>query len=187
MYKIRSNKKEIIPFLLCGACLLTAGAAFSQIRDTTTLQEVRVDARRITTGINPSASMQVLSGPQLQRLNSLSVADAMRYFSGVQLKDYGGIGGLKTINVRSMGTNHTAVSYDGLVLGNAQNGQVDLGKFSLDNIAEIALYNGQPATILQPARDLLPVTYWLYSPARRTLMRMKNGMVKPASKPVLPV
>lgn len=76
----------------------------------------------------------------------------MRYFSGVQLKDYGGIGGLKTINVRSLGSAHTAVFYDGMTVGNAQNGQVDLGKYSLDNIEAIELYNGQKSTIFQPAR-----------------------------------
>lgn len=77
----------------------------------------------------------------------------MRYFSGVQIKDYGGVGGIKTINVRSMGTNHTAVNYDGLQLGNAQNGQIDLGQFSMDNLEAIDLYNGQKSRILQPARD----------------------------------
>ena len=30
-----------------------------------------------------------------QKPEFLSVADAIRYFSGVQLKDYGGVGGLK--------------------------------------------------------------------------------------------
>ena len=48
---------------------------------------------------------QTLKEEELQRLNSFSVADAIRYFSGVQLKDYGGVGGLKTVNIRSMGTN----------------------------------------------------------------------------------
>ena len=57
---------------------------------------------------------QTLSGEQLQRLNAHSVADAIRYFSGVQIKDYGGIGGLKTINVRGMGTQHVGVFYDGI-------------------------------------------------------------------------
>ena len=40
-------------------------------------------------------------------------------FSGVQLKDYGGVGGLKTINIRSMGTNQVGVFYNGIQLGNA--------------------------------------------------------------------
>jgi outer membrane cobalamin receptor len=94
-----------------------------------------------------------LSGKQLETLSSYSVADAVRYFSGVQIKDYGGIGGLKTVDLRSMGTNQMGVFYDGMQLGNAQNGQVDLGRFSLDNIEEIALYNGQRSEIFQSAKD----------------------------------
>lgn len=86
---------------------------------------------------------QELSGERLQRLNSHNVADALRYFSGIQIKDYGGVGGLKTVNIRSMGTNHVGVFYDGIELGNAQNGTVDLGRFSLDNMESVTLYNGQ--------------------------------------------
>jgi outer membrane cobalamin receptor len=52
-----------------------------------------------------------------------------------------------------MGTNHMGVFYDGIQLGNAQNGQIDLGKFSLDNIEEISLYNGQKSEIFQSAKD----------------------------------
>ena len=97
--------------------------------------------------------VQKLSGEQLKNLSAFSVADALRYFSGVQLKDYGGIGGLKTVNVRSMGTHHVGVFYDGIQLGNAQNGQIDLGKFSLENIEEVSLYNGQKSNIFQPGKD----------------------------------
>ena len=97
--------------------------------------------------------VQKLSGDQLKNLSAFSVADALRYFSGVQLKDYGGIGGLKTVNVRSMGTHHVGVFYDGIQLGNAQNGQIDLGKFSLENIEEVSLYNGQKSNIFQPGKD----------------------------------
>ena len=96
---------------------------------------------------------QTLKGDALHRLSSLSVADAIRYFSGVQLKDYGGVGGLKTVNVRSMGSHHVGVFYDGVEVGNAQNGVVDLGQFSLDNVEEISLYNGQKSAIFQPATE----------------------------------
>ncbi|NKI26405.1 TonB-dependent receptor [Arenibacter sp. 6A1] len=116
------------------------------------LGEVIVTATKAKFALASPMPVQILSGKKLEKLNSLSVADAIRYFSGVQLKDYGGIGGIKTINVRSLGSAHTAVFYDGMSVGNAQNGQVDLGKFSLDNIESIELYNGQKATIFQPAR-----------------------------------
>ena len=96
---------------------------------------------------------QHLDGKALEQLNSHNVADAIRYFSGVQIKDYGGVGGVKTVDMRSMGTNHLGVFYDGIQLGNAQNGQIDLGKYSLDNIEEISLYNGQKSDIFQSAKD----------------------------------
>lgn len=114
------------------------------------LGEVVVTVRRIQKEVIP---VQELSGNQLQRLSSHSVADALRYFSGIQIKDYGGVGGLKTVNIRSMGTNHVGVFYDGIELGNAQNGQVDLGRFSLDNMEAVTLYNGQKSAIFQPAKD----------------------------------
>jgi len=114
------------------------------------MQDVEVTARALSKDI---IVPQRLKGIELQRLNALSVADALRYFSGVQLKDYGGVGGIKTINVRSMGSQHTAVYYNGVQLGNAQNGQVDLGRFSLDNMEEIQLFNGQKSDIFQSARE----------------------------------
>ena len=114
------------------------------------IREVIVTSKLTFREVIPS---QKLDGEQLRRLSALSVADAMRYFSGVQLKDYGGVGGVKTVDVRSMGTNHLGVSYDGIILGNAQNGQIDLGQFSLDNVDEIALYNGQKSAIFQSASD----------------------------------
>jgi len=114
------------------------------------VNEVVVTARYNHKEVIPS---QTLTGEQLEKLSSHSVADALRYFSGLQLKDYGGVGGIKTVNIRSMGTNHLGISYDGIELGNAQNGQIDLGQFSLDNVEEITLFNGQKSALLQPASD----------------------------------
>lgn len=138
--------------ILCLMAVWPVGLFGSEPADTLghRLQEVTVTAQRKVADVIP---VQTLSGEELQRLSSNSVADALRYFSGVQVKDYGGVGGLKTVNIRSMGTNHTGVVYDGVELGNAQNGQIDLGQFSLDNIASISLYNGQKSAILQPAKD----------------------------------
>lgn len=114
------------------------------------ISEVVVSSRMSMRQTIPSAT---LKGEELRRMSSLSVADALRYFSGLQLKDYGGVGGIKTVNIRSMGSNHLGVFYDGIELGNAQNGQIDLGQFSLDNVEEISLYNGQKSAVFQPAVD----------------------------------
>ncbi len=142
--------RQLLTNLAATLCAIALSAAEPTDTITRKLSVVTVTGRRPQQEIIPA---QVLSGEELQRLNSNSIADALRYFSGVQVKDYGGVGGIKTVNIRSMGTNHTGVVYDGVELGNAQNGQIDLGQFSLDNIEALSLYNGQKSEILQPAKD----------------------------------
>ena len=128
------------------------GQEQDSVSATTTLKEVVLEYNnaQYKRHVSP-APVQTLDGEKLARLNSLNVADALRYFSGVQLKDYGGVGGLKTVNIRSMGSQHTGVFYDGVRLGNAQNGQVDLGKYSLNNMEQVSLYQGQRTDLDQPA------------------------------------
>ncbi|MBQ3960806.1 MAG: Plug domain-containing protein, partial [Muribaculaceae bacterium] len=146
-------------FLTYIAALLCVVGAWAQ--DSTSVTRSRLDSMQYLSNVTVFAQKyyrevipaQTLNGKQLERLNSHSVADAIRYFAGVQIKDYGGVGGIKTIDIRSMGTNHLGVFYDGIQLGNPQNGQIDLGRFSLDNIGEISIYNGQKSEIFQPARD----------------------------------
>ena len=135
------------------------------------LKEVTIYSIRMQKKMSP---VQILSGKELEKLNVYSVADALRYFSGVQIKDYGGIGGLKTVNIRSMGSHHVGVFYDGIELGNAQNGVVDLGRFSLDNMEVISLYNGQKSAIFQPAKD--------YSSASAIYMQTRKPLFKGEKK-----
>ena len=147
-------KRRIFSILFVALCALSVFAdsetELDSLYNRFQIEEVEVTARALAKDV---IVPQTLKGAELQRLNALSVADALRYFSGVQLKDYGGVGGIKTINVRSMGSQHTAVYYNGVQLGNAQNGQVDLGRFSLDNMEEIQLFNGQKSDIFQSARE----------------------------------
>ena len=145
---------KIIRFLAVLAtincCLNQSVMAQGNIDSVQHVREIVVVSKPAMREVVPS---QKLNGEMLEKLNTHSVADALRYFSGIQLKDYGGVGGIKTVNIRSMGTHHLGISYDGIQLGNAQNGQIDLGQFSLDNVEEITLYNGQKSAIFQPASD----------------------------------
>ena len=125
-------------------------------KDTSTvhsLNEVVVTTSTSTKKNRATAPLQILSGEALDGLNAIQVADAVKHFSGVMVKDYGGIGGLKTVSVRSLGASHTAVSYDGIAVSDAQNGQIDISRFSLDNIDMLSLSNGQSDQIFQPARQ----------------------------------
>lgn len=136
--------------------LVLAGLPFHQVSaqsDTTrNVNEVVVSSARaeLLQSITPS---QQIKAHEFVRYSAFNVADALRGFSGVYIKDYGGIGGLKTVSVRGLGANHTTVLLDGIQINDAENGQIDLGKFNLNNVQSIALYNGQPTDILMPARS----------------------------------
>ena len=112
-------------FSVCTALFLAASAYGQDTKRQLPLDsiqhvhEIVVVSKNTFREVIPS---QKLDGAVLERLNAHSVADALRYFSGLQIKDYGGVGGLKTVNIRSMGTNHLGIFYDGIELGNAQNG-----------------------------------------------------------------
>jgi len=117
-----------------------------------TLKKVEVTRQLFKEDGSSPTSIQRLTESELNNLNSTSVADAIKFFSGVQIRDYGGIGGMKTMEVRSLSSNHSSVFYNGIAINNAQNGQIDLGKFSLDNIGSITLFNGQQSKLLLPAK-----------------------------------
>ena len=118
-----------------------------------TLPAVSINAAKNIEQSKSPVPYQQLTKEDLNKLNSLSVGDAAKYFSGVLIKDYGGLGGLKTISVRSLGAGYTAVMYDGVMMSDVQAGQIDLGKISTANIENIILYNGQPLALLLPAKS----------------------------------
>ena len=114
------------------------------------LQEVTVISKQPSRTI---ATSQTLQDKELQALSNTSVADALKYFAGVQIKDYGGLGGLKTVNVRSLGAQHVGIYVDGIRITNAQNGTVDLGKFSLSTMESVSLYNANKLDYCQSASE----------------------------------
>lgn len=116
------------------------------------IEEVTVRGRRTPLSISATAPIQQFKRAELERLGALEVADAVRHFSGVSVKDYGGIGGLKTVSVRSLGAQHTAISYDGVAISDCQSGQVDISRFSLDNVSQLTLNIGQSDQIYQTAK-----------------------------------
>lgn len=109
-------------------------------------------ARRSPNKVTSAVPVQTMSQQDISRLGIQNMADAVRRFAGANVKDYGGIGGLKTVSIRNMGAAHTAVSYDGVAVSNCQAGQIDIGRFSLDNVSMLSLAIGQSEDLLQSAR-----------------------------------
>lgn len=145
------------------ACIILFAMVVSRLsaqemgRDTITgkvhqIEKVTVTARRIPNKVTSAVPIQTLSQQDISQLGIQNMADAVRRFAGANVKDYGGIGGLKTVSIRNMGAAHTAVSYDGVAVSNCQAGQIDIGRFSLDNVSMLSLAIGQSENMLQSAR-----------------------------------
>lgn len=119
-----------------------------------TLDIATVSAHRNAAAVSLSP-IQTISEAKIEKLGTIGLHEAIGLFSGVSIKDYGGIGGLKTVSVRNMGASHTAVVYDGIVISDAQNGQVDISRFDLDDIASISVSIGVEDNIFCSARSLI--------------------------------
>ena len=103
------------------------------------LLELEVVSSAKPSSVSSASPLQVMDNEDFLRVGALSLSDAVKRMTGVDVRDYGGVGGLKTVSVRGMGAKHTAVSYDGLVLADVQSGQVDIGRLSLENVGVLSL------------------------------------------------
>ena len=87
------------------------------------------------------------------RLGVTDMADALHRLPGVTLRDYGGAGGMKTVSVRGFGARHTGVCYDGVMLSEIQGGEIDLSRYSIDNVQTLQLVIGDNDDLFIPARQ----------------------------------
>lgn len=116
------------------------------------IPNVTVSARHLPNKVTSAIPKQTFYRANMDKLGIQNIADAVRRFAGTDVRDYGGTGGLKTVSVRNMGAAHTAVSYDGIAVSNCQAGQIDIGRFSLDNVESLSLSIAQDDNLLQSAR-----------------------------------
>ena len=141
------------------ACLLTHIANGQEVRnDTITdrthqLREVTITESRRQHVVTSTAPLHIIDRGQMLSLGMTDVADALHRIPGVTLRDYGGAGGMKTVSVRGFGAKHTGVSYDGIMLSDCQSGEVDLSRYSLDNVDQLSLVIGDNDDIFIPARN----------------------------------
>ena len=136
-------------------CLLVSFAAWGQERDTmrrTTLEEVEVSAARTPSELRTAAPTQVVDAKELEHMGALQLSDAVRQMAGLTMKDYGGVGGMKTVSARGLGSQFSAVTIDGVPVDDSQNGQVDIGRYLLGNSAYVSFSQGQEQGSLLSAR-----------------------------------
>ena len=116
--------------------LLVSLLCVAQVGDTLDVATVSVHRNAAAAALSP---VRTISGVEMERVGTVGLYEVLNRFSGVNVKDYGGVGGLKTVSVRNMGAAHTSVVYDGIAISDAQNGQVDISRFNLDDVSSVSM------------------------------------------------
>ena len=148
-------------------CLLTIllsavlPAAPSSLYEPSGLCEVQVDTlkaskvsdrrqgrQRLGTGL----PVIEIGSAAIERSGAKELHEILRTLPGLNVKDYGGIGGMKTVSVRGLGANHTSVCVDGMLVNDAQHGSIDLSGFDLDDTGNILVETVSADGIFKPAR-----------------------------------
>ena len=119
-----------------------------------TLDEVEISSQRTPSVTRTAAPTQVMDAERIEHLGAVQLSDAIKQMAGVTLKDYGGVGGVKTVSARGLGSQFSAVTIDGIPVDDSQNGQVDLGRYTLGNTAYVSLSQGQEQSSLLSAKAL---------------------------------
>ena len=88
----------------------------------TTLDEVSVTAQSAPATLRSQAPTQVVTVEKIEQSGAMQLSDVVRQMAGVTLKDYGGVGGMKTVSARGLGSQFSTLTIDGVAVTDAQNG-----------------------------------------------------------------
>ncbi|TSJ48204.1 TonB-dependent receptor [Fluviicola chungangensis] len=92
-----------------------------------------------------------LSKDKIQNKLANDLGQILSLLPGLQVKNYGDVGGLKTVSFRSLGAAHTALVQDYSLVSTTQSGQADLSSFPVDFIEKLELIT------LSPTRTEIPI------------------------------
>ena len=110
---------------------------------TTELEEVEIKENH-----KKSSKNIHIDRSEMERLAPHDLGHLLQYANGVTLRDYGGLGGMKTVSMRGLGGQHTRFITNGLPVYNAQNGQTDFGLVQIDNFEKLEIEQGVSKQIL---------------------------------------
>ena len=142
-------RKQILITLALAACSVSVSAQ----EDSVLLKGVEIVRPAMHSSVLSTTLVQSLDASTLRLLGVSDVADAVKRMAGVYVRDYGGIGGMKTVSLHSLGAAHTSVVYDGVSLSNTQAGQIDIARYNADNLDNVSVSIGEEHDLMASARQ----------------------------------
>lgn len=139
----------------CGValCMFLYSQNIDHVAMEDTLEDVSVKGVLRGRDFASASPKYTLSTEHTAQFGITDLSDALHRLPGVTLRDYGGAGGLKTVSVRGFGAQHTAVVYDGVALSDCQTGQIDVSRYTLNDVATLSLVVGDNDDIFLPAKN----------------------------------
>lgn len=143
-------RRGCLGIILTSGCFLSKGEEPDSVYNT--LSDLQVVADVVGEEIISTAPLFRLDDEKMRTLGVTDLTDALHRMPGLNIRDYGGAGGMKTVSVRGFGSTHTGVVYDGVPLSDAQTGTIDLSRYSLDNVEDLSLVIGDNNDIFTSAK-----------------------------------
>ena len=129
--------------LLTLISLLVVESFAKDTTETKIKAEVVVESTKLNEQLRSfSFSSTIINNNQIQNFGFSKVNEALSYLPGVYIKDYGGVGGIKTISLRGFSGVDAGILIDGIKINNQQNGLLDLTLIPLDFFDLIEVYRG---------------------------------------------
>ena len=140
-----------IIILLSGALLM--GAPATNPGPGTAAIPASPDTLR-TAIVSAERGISVSRSDTLKSSASQTIGELILQSPGLVLADYGGAAGVKTVNLRGLGSPHTSIRIDGIKVMNLQSGQTDLGMLGLENFGGAVIDYAQNSIDFKTARPV---------------------------------
>ncbi len=106
-------------------------------------EEVTVTATRGNALVSEvPASVDIIDAATIELQKPQNLAEVLENVQGVNIKDYGGIGGIKSASLRGSSSGQVLVMVDGQRLNDAASGQVDFSRISVEGVEKIEVVRG---------------------------------------------
>lgn len=176
---------RMLLWLLAGALfyntapVLWARQDSTGVRSDTTylLPGVVVTARRPgSVGTRTLSPVTTIAESDLQQTGASQVGEVLSFVPGVFVRNYGGLGGLKTVSLRGTSAAQTAVLLDGVRLNSSQNGLVDLSTLPVGIVEEIEVVRGGESALFGASAVGGTINIRSVSFHRETTVRMQSSV-----------
>ncbi len=89
----------------------------------------------------------IISHQEIKDINPSNLADVLDYQPGIYIRDYGGLGGLKSISLRGTNSMQTLLTFEGMRLNSSQTSMLDLNIIPISIVEQIQIFKGGSSSI----------------------------------------